>query len=208
MSAHLGDLLPKTVDGLILSAQLVPPTLDGRKTVTRRMSEKWLRLGVGDLLFVRENWRLASYDMCLNWDCRLTYEADGASLIHKVQGERVVWLEREAHRRALWRRTHGGPTAPNHVAPLRPSIFLPKWASRCVLRITEPPRLERIGAITDEDAKREGVEPIYREGELAYDDPCAYRRSFVKTWKTLHTKPGERWSDCPDVVRIAFERLA
>ena len=202
----LSELLPKTKDGLIFSAPLVPPVLDGSKDLTRRMSKKWLRLKVGDLIFVRENWRLASYDMAINWDCRLIYEADGASLIHKVPGEHVVWLDREADRRADYRRKHGGDTA-----PLRPSIFLPKWAARCVLRITEPPRLERVQDITEEDAKREGVTPFpYDPGGDQWTDG-KYRTAFEYTWGKLHgfvgeKKPGEAWSDNPLVVRLAFER--
>ncbi len=204
MSALI-ELLPRCRTGILFSGPLVLAILAGKKTVTRRMSKKWLKLDVGDLLFVRENWRLASYDMCINWDCRLSYEADGASLIHKVSGEQVVWLEREAHRRALWRRTHGGPTSPQHVAPLRPSIFLPRWASRCVLRVTEKPRLERVQDITEDDAKREGVDRGPR-CDTQCNGPSTH--GFMDTWHRLHTKPGERWQDGPEVVRIAFERAA
>lgn len=225
----LSELLPLTVDGLLVSPGLVPPVLDGRNTVTRRMSKRWLRRKKGDLLFLRENWRLASYDMVLNWDCRLIYEADSSSLIHKVPGEYIVWLDNEADRRAAYRRKHGGPTAPEDCAPLRPSIFLPKWASRCVLRLTEDPKLERVQEITEEDAQREGMTlPDASLPRCECEDPdveepgphlahCLWRQehvnpdeaphvaAFVCTWESLHTKDGERWSDNPEVVRITFE---
>jgi hypothetical protein len=230
----LSELLPKTVDGLLVSPGLVPPVLDGRKTITRRMSAaKWMRRKKGDLLFLRENWRLAGYDTVVNRDCRLIYEADGASLIHPVRDDaRLAWLEREADRRTAHRRKHGSSATPQDSAPLRPSLLLPRWASRCVLRLTEDPRLEHVQEITEEDAKREGmVLPAPSLPQCPCEDPdvedpgphlphCLWRQehvepdespyvaAFVCTWEGLHTKDGERWEDNPVVVRLTFERIA
>lgn len=210
MSA-LVELLPKTVDGLILSAPLVPPTLDGRKTCTRRISKKWLRLKAGDLLFVRENWKLYGW---LDGTCTLEYPAgdhpDGVSFGRlcraglKCPGD---WLLRESKRVEAFIAKQPTNTTrdPLRARPLRPSILLPRWASRCVLRVTEKPRLERVQDITEEDAKREGV-----ERGPACDETCTtpFRCGFIDTWHRLHTKPGERFNDGPSVVRIAFERAA
>jgi hypothetical protein len=193
MSA-LAELLPKTVDGLILSAPLVPPTLEGRKTVTRRMAKKWLRLKVGDLVFVRENWRtVKKFDSKTAAQIAEMARAAGydpwGPIEYPAEGLRVNWQE----------------FMPDEPGKLRPSIFLPRWASRCVLRITEKPRLELVQDITEEEAKREGV-----ERGPACDEACTtpHRCGFIDTWRRLHTKPGERWSDNPSCVRIAFERAA
>jgi hypothetical protein len=97
----------------------------------------------------------------------------------------------------------------------RPSLHMPRWASRILLEVTEPVRVERVQDITEEDAIREGVE---RD-----DEPCDHSRlscdeigcmgpthksAFVAIWQQLHTKPGERWEDNPTVRRIAFRRIA
>lgn len=34
----------------------------------------------------------------------------------------------------------------------------------------------------------------------------SYRVTFGALWGTLHTKPGERWEDNPELVRLAFRR--
>lgn len=197
----LSELLPKTVDGIIFSAPLIPPVLDGRKTVTRRMARKWLKRKAGDLLFVRENWRLLGWDMLIRSDCAIEYAADRVE--RHVHLEDYAWARREADRVTAWRRKHGAPYL--RTAPLRPSLLLPRWASRCVLRLTEDPRLEPLAAITEEDAIREGAP----RGEHC-DAGCArpHRDGFIDLWRRLHTKPGERWQDSPVVVRLAFERAA
>jgi hypothetical protein len=74
---------------------------------------------------------------------------------------------------------------------------MPRWASRITLEATEDARGERLQKITEAEAIKEGIRP---------DVVNAITR-FVDLWHSLHTKPGTRWEDDPEIVRIAFRRI-
>lgn len=86
--------------------------------------------------------------------------------------------------------------------PWRPSIFMPRWASRITLTVTVV-KVERLQDISEEDAKAEGVEPVIA-GREGWSTPIkTYRTGFVKIWNTIH---GEKaWLDNPYVVAVSFE---
>lgn len=176
-------LLAKCRKGILFSAPMMLALLAGQKTVTRRMSRTWLTLKPGDLLYTRET---------------LHERPDGTW--EYSAGNRAIELPHTDPRCApmiAW--------AHHQERDYCPSIHMPTWASRLVIEVTEPPRLERVQDITEEDAMREAV----GRGP-ACDARCttAHRCGFIDTWHRLHTKVGERWQDNPDVVRIAFERAA
>lgn len=91
----------------------------------------------------------------------------------------------------------------------RPSIHMPKWASRITLEITDI-RVERVQDITEEDARQEG---IINGGCLncGEDEPCGCsnpqpdaRDSFIWLWDSINAKRGYRWSENPWVWCISF----
>jgi hypothetical protein len=76
----------------------------------------------------------------------------------------------------------------------RPSIFMPRMASRILLEITDV-RVQRLQEISDEDARAEG-----------YDHSHAFPREwFALLWERIHG-PGS-WHANPWVWAITFRRL-
>ncbi len=82
----------------------------------------------------------------------------------------------------------------------RPSIHMPRWASRITLEITGV-RVERVQYITEEDAKAEGLgETIVLPG-----DRGSFVQSFAMTWNQINGP--ESWSANPWVWVIEFRRV-
>jgi hypothetical protein len=169
-------LLRRCRKGIIFSGPLIAPILGRWKTVTRRMDLAWLTLEVGDLLYVRESIRQGTNEIARG-KRPARYAADN------------VWVQRlEAWR---WQRDH------------LPAIHMPRELSRAVLRVTERVRREPLQAITELEARAEGVQPVPDLGDEFGEE--AYRRGFRAVWEHLHTKPGQRWNDDPALARIPFE---
>lgn len=85
----------------------------------------------------------------------------------------------------------------------RPSIHMPRWASRITLEITGV-RVDRLQEISEEDAGAEGVEPVIHGGILV-DEEC-FKRGFQKTWAEINGKrPGCAWADNPWVWCLSFK---
>jgi hypothetical protein len=97
----------------------------------------------------------------------------------------------------------------------RPSIYMPRWASRITLKITDI-RVERLQAIMEDDAKAEGVtswadirgcwseEQTLTSGERMLDSP--YRSGFAVLWDEIN---GDRalWKSNPFVWVVSFKRV-
>ena len=85
----------------------------------------------------------------------------------------------------------------------QPSIFMPRWASRLTLEVTEV-RAERLQAITEAEAVAEGVEPDFH---AAVDgESVAHTIAFAVLWDTIN---GSRapWVTNPWVWVLAFRRV-
>jgi len=112
---------------------------------------------------------------------------------------------------------NGGKEPPKGTC--RPSVNMPRWASRITLEITGV-RVERLQDISHRDACREGLfreEYNWRENEFPLDD-IAYRTSptaktrfscpkqcFQELWESIY-KP-ESWQANPWVWVIEFKRV-
>ncbi|MFH2073988.1 MAG: hypothetical protein ABIJ57_01385 [Pseudomonadota bacterium] len=82
------------------------------------------------------------------------------------------------------------------------SIFMPRWASRITLEITNV-RVERVQEISEDDAKAEGAERMHLD-DLGQSFK-SYKRGFQSIWESLHG-PGS-WDANPLVWVIEFKRV-
>ncbi|MBD7320742.1 hypothetical protein HPO09_01795 [Klebsiella pneumoniae] len=107
----------------------------------------------------------------------------------------------------------GWDVAPNDAEALkwRPSIHMPRWASRIMLEITDV-RVERLNAISEEDATAEGVPPA---GSLLPDYPGTFltpkgdfataKVAFQRLWESIYGE--ESWKANGWVWVISFKRV-
>jgi hypothetical protein len=97
------------------------------------------------------------------------------------------------------------------IGPWRPSIYLPRWASRITLEVTGV-RIERLMEITPEDAGREGIGLVgtddalgiglYGVGDITAPSPV---EAFRKLWESIHGTGS--WELCPWIWVISFRRV-
>lgn len=85
----------------------------------------------------------------------------------------------------------------------KPSIFMPRWASRIELEVVDV-RVERVQAITEDDAKAEGVIYSARPGSELGN---GYRNRYRELWDELNAKRGHGWDRNPWVWVVKFERI-
>lgn len=207
---------------IIFDAPSVRAILDGRKTQTRRIIQPQpeYRHGVlfpqgsstgyspellagacnfgrpGDRLWVRETWRLI--------EGGAVYDAAGG--VMDAFDDEIVYLADGKKRRGPW----------------RPSIYMPRWASRITLEITDV-RVEALLDISVADAVAEGVrcgddrwhrnengEAVFMdahgwytpEGYMRHNSP---KHAFRAAWESIHGKGA--WDKDPWVWVIEFKKL-
>lgn len=132
----------------------------------------------GDRLWVRETW--AQPFLRTETSTGVIYLADGPDFLP---------LSSAAHQ---WTRE----VAKSHW---RPSIFMPRWASRLTLEVVAV-RVEQLQEITKEDARAEGVTVPSSSGNSVVD-------WFACRWDELYEKRAP-WSSNPWVWAITFRRVA
>lgn len=108
-----------------------------------------------------------------------------------------------------------GCTAGRWKPTWRPSIHMPRWASRITLEITDV-REERVQNITSDGAIAEGAYEVRKVGDdiahatwtmdgldWRYDTP---REAFAATWDSLYAARGLGWNVNPLVWVVTFKR--
>lgn len=163
---------------IIFSGSMVRAILAARKTMTRRLATSPLRkCEPGDLLWVRE------------------------TIATHAAAEPRVYAKGDGHPwgSPIYRATFGGGMLPEceGFTKWRPSIHMPRWASRITLQVTGV-KIERLQDISREDALAEGVDGGSGPG---YDFAL---HAFKSLWEALHGETA--WGENPDVIAISFAR--
>ncbi|WP_210461723.1 morphogenetic protein [Pantoea ananatis] len=205
---------------ILLNAEMVRAVLDGRKTQTRRMLtprqlnmidgaasigecyllesghqhensqsyyREWCPLGVvGDRLWVRETFAGHYID-----DDQIQGIKDGRDKASDLFEYRADY-----------------PNGAQAVEGWTPSIHMPRWASRITLEITGV-RVERLNAISQEDAHAEGLEltgwrPTYSDPDSGGEVMTPYD-NFAELWSSIYGE--ESWQANPWVWVIEFKKL-
>ncbi len=220
----------KTIEHPILfSGPMVKAILDGSKTQTRRVVRfpSWFDEGgipeqfdgyadcrpvvsrdilrhitnrhgwPGDRLWVRETWRFYGRNCVEGFGGGVQYRCD---LEHRIFTEfedpdAVYELARKSFE----------SNASNRCNNWRPSIHMPRWASRITLEVTDV-RVERLRDIGLQDIGEEGLDCKYST-PLSVHNAAKYRFDFAKLWDSINTKPDLSWDENPWVWVITFRRL-
>lgn len=195
---------------IIFSPEMVIAILDGRKTQTRRVikpqpskyidGEPHWNIGgyrlrkevsnplprpynIGDRMWVRESFAVGKgYDWLkpglMPWErCALRkwYKADQEQI--------------DLESRGRW----------------RPSIHMPRWASRITLEITNV-RVERVRDISTADIYKEGITDTYPGCSERLGGRQEYlNREFANLWNSINEKRGFGWDVNPWVWVVEFK---
>jgi hypothetical protein len=215
-----------TTRPILFSAEMVRAILDGRKTQTRRVAP------------IRELNILQHPGDMITWSVSFLKAVKGVLSSHSggkfsdLQARSIIASQFNPYGKPgdlLWVRETWAPLAdcvvlncayyrldheearssgPRVDVKWRPSIHMPRWASRITLRITDI-RVERLQNISEEDAKAEGCESPLTGAEAPAAGPGVFladeRTSFAILWNKING-PGA-WDENPWVWAISFERL-
>lgn len=230
---------------ILFNGAMVRAILDGRKTQTRRIvklpafhewgdgfdgqimyskDEKFGGFSVDELscpigrisdhLWVRETWGLNEPSPCM-YDPIDDRDLPESSYIMASGGQDVLayWKNRVVYRSSI-----KGNHTDREVKKWRPSIHMPRWASRIQLEITGV-RVERLNDISSEDSIAEGIERVggatsccpwrnYRKGHTGeMDMHCsAPARSYMTLWESINGAGS--WNANPWVWVIEFRMVA
>lgn len=142
---------------------------------------------------------------------RFTDDIDGREVLEfQAGGTRLIARTNDG----LPSSVHGEHRCTSILPKWRPSIHMPRWASRITLEITSV-KVERLRDISEEDAEAEGVEQDSFGHWFDYSLPTNYREavssfstasaSFMSLWNSINGKGS--WESNPWVWAISFRRL-
>ncbi|MEH4659836.1 hypothetical protein [Phytobacter diazotrophicus] len=184
--------------GMIFNAEMVRAILDGRKTQTRRI----MKVNCMDI---------CEKDDGSLWPWREDEENHGDYWYPCPFGDvgDRIWVREtfaygtdfgETDVGCFYRATDPGWDDNDTGARWRPSIHMPRWASRITLEITGV-RVERLASISDDDAGKEG----YPADPAPYGGRMDKWLWFRQLWDSIY--PDQSFKHNPWVWVITFRRV-
>lgn len=213
--------------GMIFNGEMVRAILDGRKTQTRRPI-KWKQTRFTEI-GEREDgsnwpWSEDTEKVCDYWHpCPFGAVGDRIWVRETFQGPLFDYEKMESYledsskfeKPEFCQYAADGKPAPEYYdaddnlhCGWRPSIHMPRWASRINLEITDV-RVERLNNISQEDAQAEGMEltgwrPTYSDPDSG-GEVCTPYDNFAQLWSSIYGE--ESWQGNPWVWVIEFKRI-
>jgi hypothetical protein len=181
---------------------MVAAILDGSKTVTRRTGATWAKTEPGDHLWVRERWRAPKHVGSLS-PTEIAFRARDAGYSHPWA---PIWFSDGTFNRKI--SEHDAETIWGGPGRWRPSIHMPRWASRLRLEVVsirplsprpipEPLDDEQPMGPADETAWRLSVDDAEARAE-GFPDAVAFGAAWLGMHGDDHPWP---------VYRVAFRRI-
>ncbi len=219
---------------IIFNSEMVRAILDGRKTMTRRVVKFLPEFSDAQFVRIKSDSRISKYDPVVNIRHRDAFAACPYGKVGDLLWVREsffafgYWIDGEKSKQEFVDRTardagHYGYSTQDvkldelysgkdRFSPVigwwkRPSIFMPRTASRITLEITNI-RVERLQGISEADATLEGM-ICPRDGIDCIAEYCQLKvRVFKELWDKINSKrEGCLWADNPFVWVIEFKKI-
>ncbi|CRE89909.1 TPA: hypothetical protein ACX4EX_001628 [Yersinia enterocolitica] len=204
---------------ILFNAEMVNAILSGRKTQTRRIMKvqpEYPELGLRRIIESTNSDDIGKYFWSQSDACGINKTRSKAFPCPLGQAGDQLWV-RECFSdledfeffnpsvpdviSGYWYWADGNPEWGNWTKP-KPSIHMPRWASRINLLITGV-RVERLNDISELDAKAEGC--AYGKGNGEIDLAVRPENHFPTLWASIYGE--ESWQANPWVWVINFERM-
>ena len=162
---------------ILFNGEMIRAILAGNKTQTRRVRRALCPYEAGTRLWVREAWAVG----------------------HAFDGASPAYIPDVANSLNKPINIHYAATEDLGGLIKRPSIHMPRWASRILLEVRGV-RVERLQDISEEDAMKEGI--CCENSDLSISN----RLAFSMLWDSIYDNRSDcSWNDNPWVCVVEFE---
>lgn len=189
------------------------------KKIVNGSFPEFIKIRVGDRLWVRENWKVGAWhygnstiavDYCDGPVKEWLHVDDPDLLVRLIEQSRAdARLKNVPLHDGYWEHSWSPGDSP---CRLRPSIHMPRWASRLTLTVSDV-RVERLSDISRDDAISEGIHQSPTAPQYAKERGCDWTHgtetrvgspvsAFADLWRSINGE--DSWSENPWVAAYSF----